>query len=71
MTPAGTAEKIAAALKKYNLPIEAGVEKALLLDTMAKDKKKSGNTITLIVLDEMGKGRLHKINWQEVPNYLG
>ena len=37
----------------------------------AKDKKKSGNTITLIVLDEMGKGRLHKVNWQEVPNYLG
>jgi 3-dehydroquinate synthase len=63
MTPAGTAEKIADVLKKYNLPIEAGVDKALLLDTMAKDKKKSGNTITLIVLDEMGKGRLHKINW--------
>ena len=71
MTPAGTAEKIAEVLKKYNLPIEAGVEKALLIDTMAKDKKKSGNTITLIVLDELGNGRLHKINWQEVPNYLG
>ena len=71
MTPAGTAEKIADVLKKYNLPIEAGVEKALLIDTMAKDKKKSGNTITLIVLDELGNGRLHKINWQEVPNYLG
>ena len=71
MTPAGTAEKIADVLKKYNLPIEAGVEKALLIDTMAKDKKKSGNTITLIVLDELGNGRLHKIHWQEVPNYLG
>ena len=71
MTPAGTAERIAEVLKKYNLPIEAGVEKSLLIDTMAKDKKKSGNTITLIVLDELGNGRLHKINWQEVPNYLG
>ena len=71
MTPAGTAEKIAEVLKKYNLPIEAGVEKSLLIDTMAKDKKKSGNTITLIVLDELGNGRLHKINWQEVPKYLG
>ena len=71
MTPAGTAEKIAEVLKKYNLPVEAGVEKSLLIDTMAKDKKKSGNTITLIVLDELGNGRLHKINWQEVPNYLG
>ena len=66
-----SAEKIADVLKKYNLPIEAGVEKALLIDTMAKDKKKSGNTITLIVLDELGNGRLHKINWQEVTNYLG
>lgn len=71
MTPVGTAERIAEVLKKYNLPIEAGVEKSLLIDTMAKDKKKSGNTITLIVLDELGNGRLHKINWQEVPNYLG
>ncbi|MBR5486829.1 MAG: 3-dehydroquinate synthase [Phascolarctobacterium sp.] len=71
MTPVGTAEKIAEVLKKYNLPIEAGVEKSLLIDTMTKDKKKSGNTITLIVLDELGNGRLHKINWQEVPNYLG
>ena len=71
MTPVGTAEKIAEVLKKYNLPIEAGVEKSMLIDTMAKDKKKSGNTITLIILDELGNGRLHKINWQEVPNYLG
>ena len=71
MTPVGTAERIAEVLKKYNLTIEAGVEKALLIDTMAKDKKKSGNTITLIVLDELGNGRLHKINWQDVPKYLG
>lgn len=71
MTAADTAERIAKALQKYNLPLTAGVEKSQLLETMARDKKKSGGSITLIVLDKIGSGRLHKINWQDMPEYLG
>lgn len=70
-TEAGTAAKIAAVLSKYDLPLDAGVEKALLLATMAKDKKKKGNSITLILIKRIGEGVLHKISWQEVPAYLG
>lgn len=71
LTPQGTAERIKDVLTKYNLPYDAGVEKSLLLDTMAKDKKKNGNSITLIVLKQLGEGALQKIDWQSVPEYLG
>lgn len=71
ITEAGTAERIKAVLAKYNLPCDAGVEKSQLLDTMARDKKKNGNSITLIVLKEIGEGVLQKTNWSDVPAYLG
>lgn len=71
ITAAGTAERIKSILAKYNLPCDAGVEKLLLLDTMARDKKKNGNNITLIVLKQIGEGVLQKTAWQDVPKYLG
>lgn len=70
ITPYGTAQRIRAVLEKYGLPVEAGVEKAQLLETMARDKKKNGSSITLIVLEKLGCGALHKIDWQEMPGYL-
>lgn len=71
ITAKGTAERIKSVLAKYNLPCDAGVDKSLLLDTMARDKKKNGNSITLIVLKEIGEGMLQKTNWSDVPAYLG
>lgn len=71
ITAAGTAAKIQRVLAKYNLPCDAGVEKSLLLATMAHDKKKNGNSITLIVLKQIGEGVLQKTEWQDVPKYLG
>lgn len=71
MTAQGSAERIKSVLEKYNLPLTAGVEKAQLLDTMARDKKKNGNSITLIILQQIGEGVLQKVDWQQVPRYLG
>ena len=71
ITAQGTAERIKSVLAKYNLPCDAGVEKTALLDTMARDKKKNGNSITLIVLKSIGEGVLQKTNWSDVPAYLG
>lgn len=70
LTEAGTAAKLKSVLEKYGLPIEAGVPKAVLMSTMAKDKKKQGSSITLIVLEALGKGILKKISWRELPEYL-
>ena len=71
LTPTGSAERIKVVLQKYNLPIDAGVAKSELLDTMARDKKKNGNSITIIILRAIGEGDLLKLNWQQVPEYLG
>lgn len=70
LTEAGTAAKIKAVLEKYSLPINAGVSKEVLLSTMAKDKKKQGSSITLIILESLGNGVLKKIFWTEISNYL-
>ena len=70
-TAAGTADRLRAVLEKYNLPLAPGVEKSALLETMAKDKKKSGGSITLILLKDIGQGVLQKIDWRQVPEYLG
>lgn len=71
LTPAGTAAKLKAVLEKYQLPTEPGVDKRLLLATMGKDKKKNGSSITIIILEALGQGALLKLDWQQVPEYLG
>jgi len=71
ITPVGIAARIKEALEKYHLPTEPGVEKSLLLEGMKRDKKKNGNSITIIVLEKLGKAVLKKLDWQEVPEYLG
>jgi 3-dehydroquinate synthase len=47
-------EKIKAALKANNLPTTSAVDPEKLIEIMLKDKKRSGNTITLIVPREIG-----------------
>ena len=71
LTAVGAAERIKNVLEKYQLPLEAGVAKSELIATMARDKKKSGNSITLIILKKIGQGKLLKLDWQQVPEYLG
>lgn len=70
VTALGTAAKLKIVLEKYNLPITAGVPREALLHTMSKDKKKQGNSITLIILEKIGVGVLKKISWQEMQDYL-
>lgn len=71
LTTSGTAEKIKQVLEKYQLPVQADAPREQLLATMAKDKKKNGQEITVIILEKMGSGKLHKIHWQQVPEILG
>lgn len=71
LTAAGTAARLKEVLLQFGLPFEAGVPKAELLAAMAKDKKKKGDSITLIILEALGRGHLQKIGWQDAPLYLG
>ena len=69
ITPVGCAEQIKNVLQKFNLPIDAGVDKSLLIETMAHDKKKNGSKISLVLLEEMGKATYRKIDFAEIGKY--
>lgn len=66
---AGTSEKIKHALKKYNLPTDSGVDNRVLLSGMKRDKKKNGDKITLVILEEIGKSILKTVDWSELPKF--
>lgn len=69
ITSPGCAEQIKNVLQKFNLPIDAGVDKSLLLETMAHDKKKNGSKISLVLLESMGKATYRKIDFAEIGKY--
>ena len=69
ITPAGCAEAIKNVLEKFNLPISAGVDKSLLIETMAHDKKKNGSKISLVILEDLGRACYRKIDFAEIGKY--
>ena len=71
ITEQGTAARLAALLKKYSLPLTADAPRQELLQVMGRDKKKQGSSITLVILEKIGSGKLQKIDWQQLPEYLG
>lgn len=70
LTAPGTADAICKVLQKYNLPVDALYAEADLLAGIGMDKKKSGSSITLIILKEIGSSFLQKTDWQELPDYV-
>lgn len=70
LTAPGTADAICQVLQKYNLPMDAPYAEADLLEGIGMDKKKSGSSITLIILKEIGSSFLHKTDWQALPDYV-
>ena len=71
LTAAGTAEELSRVLKKFALPVSAVFDAQEILQAMALDKKKSGKKINLVIIEKIGVGRLHKIDWQDIPAYIG
>lgn len=69
ITKAGTTKRIESIIKKFGLPynIEVADED---LSGIALDKKTSGNSISVILLDEIGKYKIHKMNILEYVNIL-
>ena len=71
LTAAGTAEELSRVLKKFALPVTAVFDAQEILQAMALDKKKSGKKINLVIIEKISVGRLHKIDWQDIPAYIG
>ena len=70
ITENGTTARIRGLLKHYNLPVKTEMSRDEVLQTVALDKKKKGGEITLVILAKIGEGRLLKIPYEELPNYI-
>lgn len=57
-------------LKKYNLPIETNLSKDELFKYITLDKKRSGDYISIIFVEEIGKYEIRKILLKDILNYL-
>lgn len=61
ITKVGTAEEIRDILEKYKLPYEIHLEeKDKIIETISLDKKNLNNVLNLIILEEIGKGKIIK-----------
>lgn len=70
LTQAGTTFRIKNVLQNYGLPTEVNLEQKEIIDVIGLDKKKSGKSITLVVLEEIGKGKLIKVPFQDLKKYI-
>lgn len=60
ITSSGTTKKVEALCKKYNLPTDSNVAKNEIATASSSDKKTSGSSITLVLLNEIGDSFLKK-----------
>ena len=69
ITPSGTSEKIKDLIKGFNLPDDIKISEDAL-SGIALDKKTSGKDISVILIEEIGKYKIHKMNVEEYANIL-
>lgn len=60
ITASGTTKRVEALCKKYNLPTDSNVAKNEIATASSSDKKTSGSSITLVLLNEIGDSFLKK-----------
>lgn len=62
--------RITAALQKLNLPTACEVDADKIIDFMAHDKKKSGDSISVIWVEEIGSFEIKKMNLDELKEVI-
>ncbi|NME34990.1 MULTISPECIES: 3-dehydroquinate synthase [Fusobacterium] len=70
ITQKGTFEKIKKVLEKFSLPTDCEINREKTLDTIGRDKKNFGKSINLIVLSEIGNGKIMKIDFKDIEKYI-
>lgn len=71
ITPQGTADRLAAVLKKYSLPVCDSHLTAEIIGAIRGDKKFTESGINLIVLKEIGNGIIHPVSREGVKAFFG
>lgn len=65
-----TLEALLSLLRQYGLPTETEISRKALLEAMLSDKKRSGDTMNLIVPEAIGRCRIEKVPVGELPDWL-
>ena len=68
--PPGTALSVMAALMRAELPVETEFELDDLVSAMAADKKRAGDTITLVIPKKIGEVELRKLPLGDLRDYI-
>lgn len=71
ITEKGTSERIAAVLKKYNLPVEDSHSVSDIVNAMQYDKKRTGNGIKLVMLSKIGESFIRPTTKEELLDLFG
>ena len=64
------AEKIRAGIRALSLPTETEIPAAALLEALLRDKKRSGDTMNLVVPERIGSCRVEKVPVEELGDWL-
>ena len=63
-------KEIKEVLEKYKLPISHNVDNKILYDYICLDKKRSGNKITIVYVEEKGNFKFLNIELEAIKDYL-
>lgn len=66
----GTYEKVVATLKSCGLPTTCAYTPKELYNVTLSDKKRAGNSVTLVIPEKCGKCVLHKVSTEELSEYI-
>nr|WP_316618158.1 hypothetical protein [uncultured Ruminococcus sp.] len=70
ITTEGTADRIAALCKKYSLPTEESFTFAQLANAARSDKKSAGDSISLVLLREIGDSFTRKVELDGLEDFI-
>lgn len=71
ITKRGTCQYMKTILEKYKLPVDMpDVDRQILVESIALDKKSSGDNINIIVIEEAGKCKIMKIKLCDIYSFL-
>ena len=71
LTAKGTADRIAAVLRKYDLPVSDTHPLSAILDAMSADKKRTGAGIKFVLIRAIGHGFINPVRNEEIPSFFG
>ncbi|MBQ7761732.1 MAG: 3-dehydroquinate synthase [Clostridia bacterium] len=70
MCESSVKQRIKALLNKYQIPTDIDLANEDIMDYIKKDKKASGNQITIVYVEKIGTFELKKIEIEEIQKYI-